>query len=65
MSRPLVVRYAVLLVAQLRVRIGFGLHDLLATAVLLATLLLLTLLREWFSLGTAFDGLLHLRGGNL
>ena len=60
-----IVRYAVLLVAQLRVRIGFGSHDLLATAVLLATLLLLTLLREWFSLGTAFDGLLHLRGGNL
>lgn len=60
-----IVRYAVLLVAQLRARIGFGSHDLLATAVLLATLLLLTLLREWFSLGTAFDGLLHLRGGNL
>lgn len=57
-----IVRYAVLLVAQLRARIGFGSHDLLATAVLLATLLLLTLLREWFSLGTAFDGLLHLRG---
>lgn len=60
-----IVRYAVLLVAQLRARIGFGAHDLLATAVLLATLLLLTLLREWFSLGTAFDGLSHLRGGNL
>ncbi|WP_331288248.1 MULTISPECIES: oligosaccharide flippase family protein [Methylobacteriaceae] len=59
------VRYAALLIAQLRTRTGFGAHDLLATAVLLATLLLLTLLREWFSLGTAFDGLSHLRGGNL
>ncbi|KQP70860.1 oligosaccharide flippase family protein [Methylobacterium sp. Leaf112] len=54
------VRYAVLLVAQVRTRVSFGAQDLLATAVLLATLLMLTALRAGLSLGTAFDGLWHL-----
>ncbi len=55
-----VARYAVLLVAQMRARVGFGAQDLLATAALLATLLGLTALRAALSLGTAFDGLWHL-----
>lgn len=57
-----IVRYAVLLAAQLRARTSFGTQDLIATAVLLATLIALTALREELSLGTAFDALPQLLG---
>ena len=53
-----IFRYVPLLVGQARERLTFCIQDLLATSLLLGSLLLLTLLRRLLSLGTAFDGVL-------
>lgn len=51
-----IVRYGPLLVGQIRERIGFQGQDLVATLVLLAALVAMTLIRHAAGLGTAFDG---------